>query len=329
MWRDQLEAMSDEDLRDLLGYLNGDAKYEHADRVTMVQALLNGKKRSVFYLMDKDAFKTLRRLVRHPDRPLAYRYYPVKQLLELAMIEAIPHLDHDDEGGWYQIREEAMPFALRVAHNRHYEPLVNEMRLFDQLMMGLMHSYGVLELGQCTRLLAHYGLDFQADRLFAAISWRLSIREQLQAFQMRSATRVTSFIMLRGMDFMDLHRHIQKYRDLPYRCLPKDALLMRKERYFALANEEMKQLSEALLKRFSRKLVQRILYDLIEAKQYHRGPFSYEDVIYRVFEKEAIIAYLQAASASIPDLYRKGYSEQEWAAFMQEETEVIREGETL
>lgn len=313
MWQYQLEAMSDDALRDLLGYLYGYEKYADADREKMIHILLTGKKRSVFYLMDKEAFKTLRRLVRHPDRPLTYRYYPVDQLLELSMIEEVPHLESDEIRGWYQIRKEAMPFALRVAKNRHYDPLVAQMQKQDELLLGMFHTFGLLELSQCVQFLAAYGITIEAERLFAAMTWRLSIREQLQAFQIRQNDEIMSFIMLRGMDFMELYHGIMQYPKIPYTLCAQEEMRSRTDRYFAVKKEAMKQLEKRLLMHFSRRFAHDVLHELIDVYQYHCTAFTREAMIYRVFAREEIKGLIDAAIRVIPDQHRKGLSLSELA----------------
>ncbi len=308
MWQYQLEAMDDEALRDLIGYLYGYEKYADANREKMIHILLTGKKRSVFYLMDKNAFKTLRRLVRHPDRPLTYRYYPVDQLLELSMIEEVPHLENDETRGWYQIRKEAMPFALRVAKNRHYDPLVAQLQKQDELLLGMFHTFGLLELNQCVRMLAEYGIIIESEHLFAAMTWRLRIREQLQAFQIRQNDEAMSFIMLRGMNFMELYRGIMQYPEIPYTLCCEEEMRSRTQRYYAAKKEALKPLENHLLTHFSRRFVRGVVHELIDVYQYHTGSFTYEDMIYRVFAKEEIAPLLEEAIQAIPDQYRKGLS---------------------
>lgn len=310
-WQEQLQALSDPELADLCGYLYGFERVQDADREQLENQLLHGKKRSVFYLMDKDAYKTIKRLIRHPDRPLSYCYYPVDQLLDLGIIAEMPALDSDENHGWYTICEEAMDFVVKVSRARHYDKLIMMMQKMDELLLGLFHTYGLLELHQCAEMLEEYGIAMEPQRLFAAITWRFTLRDDLHGFQIRQHGEAISFIMLRGLDFISTYQGIRCYAQYYYDEISEAKLRKRCDRYFARQLPEVKALASYLQAVFSRKLIRSIICELIDTYQYHERDFSYTTMIQRVFDPAESAAKLAAAIAALPDIYRKGHCQKD------------------
>ncbi len=310
-WKNQIAALSDLEVADLCGYLYGFDRIQGMEREQLEHQLLHGKKRSIFYLIDKDAYKTIKRLIRHPDRPLTYCYYPVEQLLELNIIEEIPALDSDEEHGWYRICEEAMDFAQKVSRARHFDSLVAMMQKMDELLLGLFHTYGLLEVHQCAEMLEDYGVDMDPHRLYASITWRLTLRGTLHGFQVRQHGDAIAFIMLRGLDFISTYQGIRSYPQYYYDDFSEAQLRKHKDRYFAKQLPELKELTRYLRTVFSRKLIHTILEELIDTYQYHDKDFTYTETIQRVFDPAESMKKLANAIAALPDIYRKGHCQKD------------------
>lgn len=306
-WKEHLQQMDDEALRDLCGYLYGSEKAEKLGHDSLVQSLLQGKYRYVFELIDKSAYKTLRRLYRHPDRPVYYDTYPVDQLLSLHMIEEIPSLYHEKTHGWYRIKEEALMFVQKMYSARHYDALLNKMEEFDEILMGLFHTFGLLELHQCVEMLAMYGIDITPQRLFSSISWRLSIREYLQAFQLNQHGACMSFIILRDLDLSEALQAIVAQKQYEYTLCDKASMRKRCNRYYTMESIELVQLMEQLKVSFTKRFAIDVAKELIDTYQYHCTSFTREYMIYRVMKEEDIKPYLELAIHAIPDLYCKGH----------------------
>lgn len=305
------EALSDEQLSDLIGYLYGFERYATQDRAALEHLLLHGKKRSFFYLSDKGAYKTIKCLLRHPDRPLHLTHYPIAQLLELGVIEEVPSLTLEKDYGWYQIREEAYDFAQRIARTRHYEPLIVELKRQDEILFGLFHSYGMLELNQCCDMLKQYGIEMDPQHLFSSLTWRLSRREVLQGIQLQRRNKTACFIILRGLDFMKTYHGITAYPHLLYEFKDESEIKRRSERYFASEFDALIELRRFLLQSFSRRFTKTILQELIDAYQYHVCDFTFEETILRVFDQELSKKLIEKAITALPDIYLKSYSADE------------------
>lgn len=306
-WQEQIQVLSDQELVDLCGYLYGFVQIDHADRNQLEEKLLHGKNRNIFYLIDKNAYKTIKRLIRHPDRSLTYRYYPVDQLLELGIIEVIPAWDNDEDHGWYRICDEAMAFAMKVSRARHFDPLIATMQKMDELLLGLFHTYGLLELHQCAEMLEEYGITMAPQRLFAAITWRLTLRDHLHGFQIRQHGDTMAFIMLRGLDFILTYQGIRRYSQYYYDEISESQVRQRRDRYYARHLPEVKALAQYLRPSFSRKFIRTIIEELIDAYQYHEREFQFTAMIQRVFDPQAAAAKITAAKMALPDIYRKGH----------------------
>lgn len=310
-WKQTVESLSDEQLQDLIGYLYGFERYAQKDRNQLEHLLLHGKKRSFFYLSDKGAYKTIKCLLRHPDRPLHLTHYPVDQLLELQIIEEVPSLMMEKDFGWYQIREEAFDFAQRIARTRHYDPLMAELKRQDMILFGLLHSYGMLELNQCCDMLKQYGVIIEPRHLFSSLTWRLSRREVLQGIQLQRRNQTVSFILLRGLDFMSTYKGITAHPSISYKRFDSEEIISRSKRYFALEQGAVVELRNFMLQSFSRKFTQTILQELIDAYQYHACDFTFEDTMIRVFDKTKTSQYLEKAITALPDIYLKAHSADE------------------
>ncbi len=310
-WNEMAAALSEEQLRDLIGYLYDFERCQNKNRSQLEHLLLHGKKRNFFYLCDKSAYKTVKCLLRHPNRPLHLPHYPVEQLLELNVIEEIPSLTKEKDYGWYQIREEAHDFAQRIARTRHYDPLMAEMKRQDDIILGLFYSYGLLEMNQCCEMLRNYGVTIDPEHLFSSVTWRLSRRNVLQGVQIQRRGQTASFIILNDLDFMNTYRGITAHPDLTYELCSQDELLKRTSRYYAIELPAMKELKNYLLKSFSRKFAQTILQELIDAYQYHACAFTFEATIFRVFPETESRPYLEQAITALPDIYFKAHSADE------------------
>lgn len=310
-WQQMVEALSEEQLHDLLGYLYGFERCQNLERSRLEHMLLHGKKRSFFYLCDKSAYKTLKCLIRHPDRPLHLPHYPVEQLLELNVIEEVPSLTKEQDYGWYQIREEAYDFVQRIARTRHYDPLMASLKQQDEILLGLFHSYGLLELNQCCEMLKQYGIIMDPQHLFSSLTWRIPRREVLHGFQLQRRNQIVSFIILNDLDFMKTYKAITAYPKLTYDLCDIDELTKRKSRYYAMNLPAMQSLREYMLKAFSRKFTQTILQQLIDAYQYHSCDFTFEATIFRVFNEAESRPYLEQAITALPDIYFKAHSADE------------------
>lgn len=306
-----VEALSEDEIRDIVGFLYGFDRYEQKERSELEQLLYHGKRRNFFYLTDKTAYKTIKCLLRHPDRPLHLTHYPVDQLLELQIIEEVASLTMEKDFGRYQIREEALDFAQRIARTRHYDPLIFDLKQQDDVLFGLLHSYGLLELNQCCDLLKQYGMELDPRHLFSSLTWRLSRREVLQGLQLKRRNQTVSFIILRGLDFMNTYKGITAYPNLSYKSCDKTEMLLRKDRYFALNLPSMLVLKDFLLTSFSRRFTQTILQELIDAYQYHTCDLTFEPTIYRVYGETKSRQYLEQAITALPDIYFKAHSADE------------------
>jgi len=309
-WLEQIQALPEEQLRDLMSYLYG-SRYQNSDLETLQQTLLHGKKRCFFYLCDKQAYKTLKRLIRHPDRSIHLQRYPIEQLLQLGMAEEIPSLHREKNIGWYQIRDEALPFAKSVFKIRHYDRLVFNLQRQDDILLGLFHSYGLLELHQCCNMMAQYGIDIDSEQLFLSITWRLPRSEYLQGFQLHQHGKVASFIMLRGLDFISAYQGIRMHAGVPYAVCEEQEMRKRKHRYYAMETAPMLALKQYLIKAFSRQYALAVLREFIDAFQYHTCEFTYEKTLYRVFGEAEMKPYLEAAMTALPDIYLKAHSADE------------------
>lgn len=307
-WHERVHALSDQELFDLCGYLYGFAAIADDDRERLEKRLLSGKRRNVFYLIDKNAYKTIRRLIRHPDRPVTYRYYPVDQLLELGMIESIPAWDNDEVHGWYQIRTEALDFATRVSRARHFDPLVKRMMKMDQCLLGLLHTYGMLELHQCAQMSMQYGITMEPQRLFAAVTWRLTLRDELQGLLVRQHGTAMAFILLRGLEFVPTYQGICRFPQYEYELIEEATLIQRKDRYYAQQLPKLQELTRYLRTAFSRKLVKAIITEFIDAYQYHVRQFPFMTMMQRVFDADELTRQLNEARQCLPDIYRKGHA---------------------
>lgn len=306
-----ISDLNDEQLKDLIGYLYGFERYAAADRLRLEHLLLHGKRRCFFYISDKSAYKTLKCLIRHPDRPLHLTHYPVEQLLELQVIEEIPTLIMEKDYGWYQIREEAYDFVQRITRTRHYDPLMVHLKLQDELLFGLFHSYGLLELNQCCEMMERCGVSINAKHLYSSLTWRLSRRDILQGISLQRRNQIVYFILLRGLDFMKTYRGITAQSKLSYADYDREQILKRKDRYFALRLTAMMELKQFLLQSLSRRFTQTILQELIDAYQYHACEFTFEEIIFRVFGAEESKKYLDQAITALPDIYLKAQSADE------------------
>lgn len=311
-WNDVLSNMETAELRDLCGYLYGFEIAEKRSHEELVESLIHGKNRYFFELIDKEAFKTLRRLVRHPDRPINYAHYQVDQLLTLHMIEELPNIEQSPMLGWYKLRDEALPFANKIAHVRHYAPLLVKLEAFEEILMGLFHTFGLLELHQCVEMLAAYGIEIAPQQLFSSISWRLSIREHLQAFQLKQRGQLVSFIILRGLNLSEALSTIMSQKQYDYILCDKEEMRRRSDRYYAMASIEMTQLIEQLKTVFTKRFAIDVAKELIDTYQYHTTTFTKEYMIVRVIEEDEIRPYLELAIRSIPDVYCKGHSSKEY-----------------
>lgn len=307
-WKHKLSLMDCEALQDLCCYLYDSDRYATQDKEALIDVLLHGKLRQLFYLMDKSAFKTLKRLVRHPDRTVTLSIYPVEQLLQLHLIEEIPMLIEEPDTGWYRIREEAQELAVRLERSRHFDHMMNRMIRMDELLLGIFHTFGVLELHQCQAILQMYDIDIRPQRLFSMMNWRLPIRDELMSFQITGKKQSLSFIMLRGLDFQKVTKGLRRFPEYTYELCDEMEMRRRKDRYFQKDLPEFEVLNAQLRKHFSRHFVADNTIEMIEAYQYHTTHHKKEHMILRVFEETKMRPYLEAVKAALLDVYRKGHA---------------------
>lgn len=151
----------------------------------------------------------------------------------------------------------------------------------------------------------------EPQRLFAAITWRLTLRDALRGFQIRQHGETIAFIMLSGLDFIATYQGIRAYPQYYYDEWNEAVLRERKDRYFAVSLPEVKELANYLQTIFSRKLVRTIVEELVDAYQYHERDFTFTATIQRVFAPGEAMKKMAQAIAALPDIYRKGHCQKD------------------
>lgn len=307
-WAQQLEYMDVEQLRDLCFYLYQKESMVQKDKAELIHALLHGKKKFLCMLLDKQAIKTLKQLCHHPDRLLHLSVYPVSQLLEVTFIEEVPCIEVRKGYGWYRIRKEAQLVSEQFVRARHYDERIAQMQRLDDIVLGLLHTYGVLDLKQCMLFLQSYGIEVEENWLFAFFSWRLSIRDICQGFLVSTEKGSRAFIKLREIEFFSFTKALHHYPQYIYDFIEEAELRSRKDRYFAKGLAEFEVLNDQLYKRFSHHFIQMNMRMMIDAYQYHVCEHVMEQKLIRVFSEPEIRPYLDAVKAALPDIYRKGHA---------------------
>lgn len=294
-WEMQLDALTTSQCIDLYTYL-WNCDVEHYD---VKQRILHGKKKHLFKLIDKDAFKTMRRLYRHQERAIDTTIYPVEQLLEVGIarevtIEGFPQ---------YELHPQAIPFVKSIMHARHFDEYLKSWQLRDYLLMGIMHTYGMLEVEHLCVLLKNYDIVVEAQEVMQSVRWRLSIRNQLQIYNKQKGKQAQSYIALKNCDFEKLYKLRKSNSDIFRKTYTYEDMIDRKDRYYALENSEVQDFMKELRTRFSQQFVETSAKEMIDVYVYHFGSFTHYDMIIRVLNKEKIDTLKERAIASFDMIY--------------------------
>lgn len=301
MWVEQIRALSTDELVDLNIYFYGEENVLTRDRRILVPKIRHAKKRYIFYMMDKDAYKCLRKVYREPMRFLNRKIYHPQQAVAMGFVdEIIP--DPNTHYRNYEINKEALPVVEKLYRARHYDPLIKEFHRFDEIMFGLIHTYGMLELNQCVELLKAYGFDADPRRLAACLRWRYALKDVMQIFDVTDKDKEISYIIMKDLHYPNC-LEAYKARGNQNLFVDEKKLRQRADRYFAMQQIEFEELMKKLLTTLSRNFTISTLKRLIDCYQYDLCDFPHQYMLERVFGEDEIGPYLTLAKESLIHVY--------------------------